>query len=189
MDCHWLIRVPFQQIVYLRVEYLQLYGSIGERYQFFFFYFFLPNEEFWLFFCPNNWLSVAASCRQAELSIHDGFLPLPRKHAPKLRSFCGDLRYYKSTSDRSVLSRKNRLIVQLTSGTGNLTSSSSSSSSSSAFGFRLIWSAVDFQTESKWIPWNRFGWMHFLLLNYFNLFYNELYNEKTTNNESTTRNW
>ena len=50
MDCHWLIRVPFQQIVYLRVEYLQLYGSIGERYQFFFFTFFYLTKNFDFFF-------------------------------------------------------------------------------------------------------------------------------------------
>ena len=92
-----------------------------------------------------------ASCRLAELTIHDGFGPLSNDHAPKLRTFCGDLRYYKSVSDRSVLSRRNRLIVRLTS--GNLTSMTypgSSSSPSSPFGFRLIWTAVDFQTESKY---------------------------------------
>ena len=32
IDCRWLIRVPIQQVVYLKVEYLQLYGSIGKLY-------------------------------------------------------------------------------------------------------------------------------------------------------------
>jgi hypothetical protein len=59
----------------------------------------------------------------------------------------GDLRYYKSVSDRSLLSRRNRLLVRLTS--GNLTSVKSLGSRSPVvpFGFRLIWTAVDFQTE------------------------------------------
>lgn len=59
----------------------------------------------------------------------------------------GDLRYYKSVSDRSLLSRRNRLLVRLT--TGNLTSVKSLGSRSAAvpFGFRLIWTAVDFQSE------------------------------------------
>lgn len=61
----------------------------------------------------------------------------------------GDLRYYKSVIDRSLLSRRNRLLVRLT--TGNLTSVKSLGSRSPVipFGFRLIWTAVDFQTEQN----------------------------------------
>lgn len=61
----------------------------------------------------------------------------------------GDLRYYKSVSDRSLLSRRNRLLVRLTS--GNLTSFKSHGSRFPVipFGFRLIWTAVDFQTEGN----------------------------------------
>lgn len=113
---------------------------------------------------------LSASCPLTELSIHDGYGPL-NDQAPKLRSFCGesiiqlfvfqlfrlfdkgflvfagDLRYYKSASDRSLLSRRNRLLVRLT--TGNLTSSKSYRPSTFPYGFRLVWSAVDFQTEGE----------------------------------------
>ncbi|XP_046459954.1 uncharacterized protein LOC124206274 [Daphnia pulex] len=117
LDCSWLLRVPFQHHVYVRLEYLQLHGGL-------------------------------ASCPLAELSIHDGYGPL-NDQALKLRRFCGDLRYYKSVSDRSLLSRRNRLLVRLTS--GNLTSVKSLGSRSPVvpFGFRLIWTAVDFQTEQN----------------------------------------
>ncbi|XP_057377794.1 uncharacterized protein LOC130699540 [Daphnia carinata] len=117
LDCSWLLRVPFQQHVYVRLEYLQLHGGL-------------------------------ASCPLAELSIHDGYGPL-NDQAPKLRRFCGDLRYYKSVSDRSLLSRRNRLLVRLT--TGNLTSVKALGSRSPVvpFGFRLIWTSVDFQTEQN----------------------------------------
>lgn len=30
LDCSWLLRVPFQQHVYVRLEYLQLHGGLGE---------------------------------------------------------------------------------------------------------------------------------------------------------------
>ena len=168
MDCSWLIRVPFQQVVYLRVEYLQLYGSIGKveadifhhipSYSIKFHH--IPSYSMryvlsWWGHCASNQLicdSIAfiASCRQAELSIYEGTdAALAENRAPKLLNFCGDLRYYKSTSDRRVLSRRNRLVVRLTS--ANLTPAIHHmlSKSSSPFGFRLVWSAVDFQTESE----------------------------------------
>lgn len=80
----------------------------------------------------------------------------------------GDLRYYKSVIDRSLLSRRNRLLVRLT--TGNLTSVKSLGSRSPVipFGFRLIWTAVDFQTERTCpicfftfyvISWLTFRWV------------------------------
>ena len=95
----------------------------------------------------NEWLLIdfAASCRSAELSVYDGYGPM-NEQAPKLRTFCGDVSYYKTLGDTSIVSRRNRLMVRLTS--SNLTSIRTPLAPLVPFGFRIVWTAVDFQTES-----------------------------------------
>ncbi|CAL4228482.1 unnamed protein product, partial [Meganyctiphanes norvegica] len=51
-----------------------------------------------------------ANCRRAELSIYDGYSP-PKQPQHKLKSFCGDLHYYRNHGDTVLLSQRNRLLV------------------------------------------------------------------------------
>jgi hypothetical protein len=173
LDCSWLLRVPFQHHVYVRLEYLQLHGGLGKysslnNYRNFVnpFYIFLkfifqpvarwPNYRFTT--ATDPWTTKLWNCGDFAVQFWSFIAPYRNEmhYAPQRLIIewtwyllSGDLRYYKSVSDRSLLSRRNRLLVRLTS--GNLTSVKSLGSRSPVvpFGFRLIWTAVDFQTERK----------------------------------------
>ncbi|XP_076050968.1 uncharacterized protein LOC143031256 [Oratosquilla oratoria] len=113
LACTWLLRADADQHVYVRMEELQLQGSI-------------------------------ANCRKAELAIYDGYLSSYGGGGPqeKLKSFCGDLQYYRNSADKVVLSHRNRLVVTFRTG-------EPSDNTTRRAGFKISWTQVYFASRQS----------------------------------------
>ncbi|XP_069166900.1 uncharacterized protein [Procambarus clarkii] len=94
-----------------------------------------------------------ANCQRAELAIHDGYQSVDRLEK-RLKSFCGDLYYYRNQADKVFLSQWNRLIVTFRTG-------ESSDNTTKFAGFHLYWTEVLLTTQENcsnqqgfWCPWS-----------------------------------
>ncbi|XP_066974281.1 uncharacterized protein [Macrobrachium rosenbergii] len=104
LSCSWLLRARPYHHVFLRIQQLQLQGSI-------------------------------ANCRRAELGIYDGYRTALRTSSESLKTFCGDLDYYRNQAEKVVLSPRNRLLITFRTG-------EASDNTTSLAGFHLVWTEV-----------------------------------------------
>ncbi|XP_077538750.1 neuropilin and tolloid-like protein 2 [Haemaphysalis longicornis] len=80
-----------------------------------------------------------ANCGEAELAIFDGYSNL-KVNPVQLKRYCGDLKYYKNTEEKTQLSKRNRILVRL-----RTTVNSPIQQPGQIIGFKLVWTAVTFQ--------------------------------------------
>lgn len=80
-----------------------------------------------------------ANCGEAELAVYDGYSNL-KVNPVLLKRYCGDLKYYKNTEEKTELSRRNRILVRL-----HTTVQSPIRQPGQIIGFKLVWTAVTFQ--------------------------------------------
>ncbi|CAN7936882.1 unnamed protein product [Ixodes hexagonus] len=80
-----------------------------------------------------------ANCGEAELAVYDGYSNL-KVNPVMLKRYCGDLKYYKNTEEKTELSRRNRILVRL-----HTTVQSPIRQPGQIIGFKLVWTAVTFQ--------------------------------------------
>lgn len=80
-----------------------------------------------------------ANCGEAELAVYDGYSNL-KVNPVQLKRYCGDLKYYKNTEEKTELSRRNRILVRL-----RTTVQSPIQQPGQIIGFKLVWTAVTFQ--------------------------------------------
>ncbi|XP_064088003.1 LOW QUALITY PROTEIN: uncharacterized protein LOC135202505 [Macrobrachium nipponense] len=104
LSCSWLLRARPYHHVFLRIQQLQLQGSI-------------------------------ANCRRAELGIYDGYRTALKTSSESLKTFCGDLDYYRNQAEKVVLSPRNRLLITFRTG-------EASDNTTSLAGFHLVWTEV-----------------------------------------------
>uniref|UniRef100_T1IVI7 CUB domain-containing protein n=1 Tax=Strigamia maritima TaxID=126957 RepID=T1IVI7_STRMM len=90
-----------------------------------------------------------ATCQKAALAIYDGYVSLTQTPKP-LKSYCGDLKYYKNVDDRNALSHRNRLLISIITcdRINRFTASEESrDTSEEIIGFKIVWTAVSFEDE------------------------------------------
>ncbi|XP_042903223.1 CUB domain-containing protein 2-like [Parasteatoda tepidariorum] len=87
-----------------------------------------------------------ANCPEAELAIYDGYSSI--SFNPNLmQKYCGDLRYYKNIEEQTALSARNRLLLRFKTSAAQIMKGEDLDKN--AVGFKIIWTAVEFQDEGK----------------------------------------
>ncbi|OQR75819.1 suppressor of tumorigenicity 14 protein-like, partial [Tropilaelaps mercedesae] len=84
-----------------------------------------------------------ANCGEAELVIYDGYSNID-VNPVLLKRYCGDLKYYKNTEEKTQLSRRNRIVVRL-----RTTVASPQRHEGEIIGFKLVWTAVTFADQCE----------------------------------------
>lgn len=84
-----------------------------------------------------------ANCGEAELVIYDGYSNID-VNPVLLKRYCGDLKYYKNTEEKTQLSRRNRIVVRL-----RTTVASPQRHEGEIIGFKLVWTAVTFANRCE----------------------------------------
>ncbi|XP_003739246.1 cubilin [Galendromus occidentalis] len=84
-----------------------------------------------------------ANCGEAELVIYDGYSSID-VNPVLLKRYCGDLKYYKNTEEKTQLSRRNRIVVRL-----RTTVASPQKHEGEIIGFKLVWTAVTFANQCE----------------------------------------
>ncbi|XP_042229104.1 uncharacterized protein LOC121871061 [Homarus americanus] len=100
-----------------------------------------PHYHVYLYVHQLQLQGSIANCRRAELAIHDGYQPQGNLQE-RLKSFCGDLHYYRNQADKVVLSQWNRLLVTFRTG-------EPSDNTTKFAGFHLFWTEVLLTTQAN----------------------------------------